>query len=74
VAGESRNNDFAIADLVHDQAGDDDAKTKARESCAADCANLSGGESKLALPVVKNAAAQGKAHAGSENGGKARPQ
>ena len=59
---------FAVADLVRDDAADDDAEAEAGEAGAADVAELRRREAELAAPVGENAAANGEADAGGKNG------
>ena len=63
-----RHDQLAVADRVHDQAGDDDAEAEAGETSPPDRAELRTGEAEVGGPVGKDAAADAKADAGSENG------
>ena len=65
---------LAVADLVHDHAADDDAEAEAGEARAADGAELGAGEAEFRRPVVEDAAANGEADAGGENGHEAGPE
>ena len=65
--------ELAVADLVHDDAADDDAEAEAGEPGAADVAELRTGEAELGRPVGKDAAADAEADAGGENGQEAGP-
>ena len=71
---EGRKHQFAIADLVHHDATDDDAEAKTREPGSANCAQLRSREAEVSAPVCKNAAADAKADAGRQNGQEAGPQ
>jgi hypothetical protein len=64
VADQGEGNKFAVADLVHDHAADDDAEAKSGETRAADCAELRPGEAEILAPVGEDAATDGEADAG----------
>ena len=74
VEHEGRDDQLAVADLVHDHAADDDAEAEAGEAGAADGAELRAGEAEFGGPVVEDAAADREADAGGENGHEAGPQ
>ncbi len=74
VADERQGDQFAVADLIHDDAADDDAEAEAGETRAADGAELRAGEAELLAPVIENAAANGEADAGGEDGHEAGPE
>ena len=74
VEGKRSDHQSAVADLVSDDAADDDSETKSREPCAADGAQLRGGETEFLPPIIENAAANGEANAGGENGGESSPE
>ena len=65
---------LAIADLVDDDAADDDAEAEAGKAGAADGAELRAGEAEVGCPVGKDAASDAEADAGGENGQKTGPQ
>ncbi len=71
---EGRDDQLAVADLVDDEAADDDAETEAGEAGAADGAELRAGEAELRGPRRQDAAANREADAGRENGQEACPQ
>ena len=74
VEQERGDDQLAVADLVDDEAADDDAETEAGEPRAADGAELRAGETELCGPVGQDAAANGEADAGGENGQEACPE
>ena len=74
MASKSEDDQFAVADLVHDDAANDDAKAEASEARSADSTELSGSEAELLAPVVKDAATDGKAYASSKDGHEASPE
>ena len=71
---ERGDDQLAVADLVDDDAADDDAETEAGEAGAADGAELRAGEAELGGPVGEDAAADAEADAGGENGQEAGPE
>ena len=71
---EGRRDQLAVADLVHDDAADDDAETETGEPGAADGAQLRPGEAEVSGPVGKDAAADAEADAGRENGQETGPE
>ena len=74
VEQKRRHDQLAVADLVHDHAADDDAEAEAGETGSADGAELRTSEAEIGGPVGKNAAADGEADAGGENGQEAGPE
>ncbi len=70
---ERRHDQLAVADLVDDHAADDDAEAEARETGAADGAELRTSEAEFSGPVGKDAAPDPEADAGGQNGQKAGP-
>ena len=70
---ERRHDQLAVADLVDDHAADDDAEAEARETGAADGAELRTGEAEFGGPIGKDAAADPEADAGGQNGQEAGP-
>ena len=74
VEQERRDDQLAVADLVDDDAADDDAEAEAGETGAADGAELRAGEAEVSGPVGQDAAADAEADAGGENGQEAGPQ
>ena len=74
VEQERGDDQLAVADLVDDDAADDDAEAEAGETGAADGAELRAGEAEVGGPVGQDAAADGEADAGGENGQEAGPQ
>jgi hypothetical protein len=71
---EGRDDQLAVADLVHDHAADDDAKTESGEAGPADGPELRAGEAEVGGPVGQDSAADAEADAGGENGQKAGPK
>src|SRR5262249_28065730 len=65
---------FAVANLVSDDAANDDAETEAGEAGPADVAQFGGGKSEFSSPVVEDAAANREAHAGGQDGHEAGPE
>ena len=71
---ERRDDQLAVADLVDDQAADDDAEAEPGEAGAADGAQLRAGKAEFSGPRRENGAADGEADAGRENGDETRPE
>ena len=65
---------FAIADLIHDNPADHDAKTEAGKTSSADSTQLGAAESKISSPVGKDATSNAKTHTRGKNGYKACPE
>ena len=74
VEHEGRDDQLAVADLVHDHAADDDAEAEAGEPGAADGAELRAGEAESAAQLAKMPPRMREADAGGENGHEAGPQ
>src|SRR5439155_26880845 len=74
VKRESGDHELAIADLVANDAANNDAKTKARKSCAGDNAKLGAREPEFASPIVEDTTANRRADTSGENGEKAGPE
>ena len=74
VEQERQDDELAVADFIHHDATQDDAEAKAVEAHAADGTELSAGEAELLGPVVKDAAADGEADAGGQDGHEAGPE
>ena len=74
VQHERRDDQLAVADLVHDQPADDDAEAESGETGAADGAELRAGEAELRAPVVKDAPADAETDAGREDCHESGPQ
>ena len=71
---ERGDDQLAVANLVHDDAADDDAETEAGEPGAPDRTELRAGEPEIGGPGGKDAAADAETDAGGENGEKPGPQ
>ncbi len=74
VAKQGDRDELTVADFVHQDAADDDAEAEARETSAADGAELSVGEAEGSLPVAEDAATDGEADAGRKDSHEARPE
>ena len=74
VERERGDDQFAITDLIRDDARDDDAEAKAGKAGAADGAELRAGEAEVSGPIREDAAANGEADAGGENGHETREE
>ena len=73
MADQCQGDEFTIADFVHDETAEDNAETEAGESRATNGSELGSGEAIFFGPVVKNAATDGEADAGGEDGHESRP-
>ena len=74
VEEEGSGDQFPVADLIHDDAADDDAEAEAGEARAADRSELCAGESEVSSPVRQDASADAEADAGGEDGEEACPE
>ena len=66
-------NELSVTNLIANDATDDDAETKARQSSGTDGAKLSTGKSELLAPVVKDSATNGETDTGCEDCHETRP-
>ena len=64
VEEEGREDQLAVADLVHHHAADDDAEAESGESGTADGSQLRAGETEVGRPVGKDAATDTEADTG----------
>lgn len=67
-------NEFAITNLVGNDAADNDAEAETGQARAADLAELRAGEAVFGAPVSKDTAANGEADAGGKNGHETGPK
>ena len=74
VQQECGDDQFAVANLVADDAAEDDAEAEAGQPRATNHTKLGTGEAEFFAPVVKDTAADGKADTGGENRHEAGPQ
>ena len=74
MADEGEGDEFSVADFVYDETAQDDPEAEPREACAADVAELGGGEAEFFGPVIEDSAADGKANAGGQNRHETGPQ
>jgi len=74
VEEEGGGDELAVADLVHDDAADDDAEAEPGEPGAVDEADFQPGEVKGLHPVAEDGAADAEADAGRQDGHEACPQ
>src|SRR5947209_6125262 len=68
------NDQFAITDLVAEQATDDDAEAKSSEAGSIDVSQLSGGEPKVGSPIGEDAPSNAEPDSRGQNGSEASPE
>lgn len=66
-------NEFSIADLIHNHTANNDAKAETRKSGSVDGTKLSGIEAKFGSPVGQNTTTDTETYAGGENRHKSGP-
>ena len=74
VEQERGGDELAVADLVHDDAADDDAEAEPGETRSTDGTQLGAGEAEVGGPVGEDATPDAEADAGGEDGEEACPK
>ena len=74
MQSECGGDQFSVANLIHNNAADDDTKTKTGEARAANEADLAVGKSKESFPFSGETVAQCETDAGGQDGHKAGPK